>query len=315
MKILIGYDGSRAAKAAVLDLRRAGLPSVAEVFMVSTVPPLLPLDMLAPESDTSPLYRKAYEEARMDVQRAEAKALEETGKEARALERNFPAWKITVESCLGKPAETLLQRAKKWKPDLIVLGSRGWNPLGKLLLGSVAEKVLVHAPGGVRIGKGKNAGKSAGKSRPIRLLIAFDGSRDAEGAVDLVVARAWPKGTEAKLVAAADLHMRLDEYLRPASKKTRGKEFIASPWPWIEGRLEEEVKKLNAAGLKASSKVLRSEARHALLSEARSFRADCIFLGSRGLSGWERFLLGSVSTAVAAHAPCSVEIVKNRRKG
>jgi len=41
--------------------------------------------------------------------------------------------------------------------------------------------------------------------------------------------------------------------------------------------------------------------------------ADCIFLGARGVRGVERFLLGSVSTAVAMNAHCSVEIVHLRR--
>jgi len=40
--------------------------------------------------------------------------------------------------------------------------------------------------------------------------------------------------------------------------------------------------------------------------------ADCIFVGARGVRGLERFLSGSVSSAVAMNAPCSVEIVHRR---
>ena len=52
-----------------------------------------------------------------------------------------------------------------------------------------------------------------------------------------------------------------------------------------------------------------ADPRKALLDEAKKMSADCIFAGSRGLSGLKRFLVGSVSTAVAAHAPCSVEAI------
>ena len=45
-------------------------------------------------------------------------------------------------------------------------------------------------------------------------------------------------------------------------------------------------------------------------AEAEKWGADCIFVGARGLNGLERLLLGSVSTAVASYAHCSVEVVR-----
>ncbi|MEW6736845.1 MAG: universal stress protein [Acidobacteriota bacterium] len=47
-----------------------------------------------------------------------------------------------------------------------------------------------------------------------------------------------------------------------------------------------------------------------LLNEAEQLNADCIFIGARGLNRLRRFLLGSVSTAIASRAHCSVEIVR-----
>jgi nucleotide-binding universal stress UspA family protein len=46
-----------------------------------------------------------------------------------------------------------------------------------------------------------------------------------------------------------------------------------------------------------------------LIAEAESWGADCIFVGARGMGRIGRFLLGSVSSAVAARAHCSVEVV------
>ncbi|HEX5084219.1 MAG TPA: universal stress protein [Blastocatellia bacterium] len=49
-----------------------------------------------------------------------------------------------------------------------------------------------------------------------------------------------------------------------------------------------------------------------ILDESESWDADLIVLGSHGYGGWRRFLLGSVSHAVATHAHCSVEIVRKK---
>jgi nucleotide-binding universal stress UspA family protein len=51
-----------------------------------------------------------------------------------------------------------------------------------------------------------------------------------------------------------------------------------------------------------------------LIAEAESWGADCIFVGARGMDRIDRFLLGSVSSALAARAHCSVEIVRDRKE-
>jgi nucleotide-binding universal stress UspA family protein len=47
-----------------------------------------------------------------------------------------------------------------------------------------------------------------------------------------------------------------------------------------------------------------------IVEEAKRWGADLILIGSHGYGGVKRFMLGSVSQAVATHAPCSVEIVR-----
>ena len=58
--------------------------------------------------------------------------------------------------------------------------------------------------------------------------------------------------------------------------------------------------------------VKEGDPKRVLIEEAEQWGADCIFVGARGLRRLERFLLGSVSTAVAARAHCSVEVVHPR---
>jgi nucleotide-binding universal stress UspA family protein len=85
-------------------------------------------------------------------------------------------------------------------------------------------------------------------------------------------------------------------------------------WPWMEQILAKAAARLEKAGLATSTALLPGEPREILLQEARSFKASALFMGSRGLSGFRRLLLGSVSSALAAHAPCTVEIIRIKER-
>ena len=71
-------------------------------------------------------------------------------------------------------------------------------------------------------------------------------------------------------------------------------------------RTNEESRKLNL-----TTKVLSGSPKDLILEEAEAFGADLMVVGSHGHGMAERFLLSSVSQAVAVHANCSVEIVRS----
>ena len=58
--------------------------------------------------------------------------------------------------------------------------------------------------------------------------------------------------------------------------------------------------------------VVNGPSKKVILQEAEEYGADLIVVGSHGRGGLERFLLGSVSQAVALHAKCSVQIIRHR---
>ena len=78
--------------------------------------------------------------------------------------------------------------------------------------------------------------------------------------------------------------------------------------------LERAAVKLRGAvrstGLQVSTEVLNGSPKRVIVEEAEAWGADLIVVGSHGYHSWERMLLGSVSQSVAAHAECSVEIVR-----
>ncbi|WP_269532200.1 universal stress protein [Chitinimonas sp. BJYL2] len=78
--------------------------------------------------------------------------LRETGRKvlesARALlaENGVETETVLLEIWGGSTATTLIEAARDWPADIIVMGSHGWTGLDHLLLGSVAEGVIRHAP-------------------------------------------------------------------------------------------------------------------------------------------------------------------------
>jgi nucleotide-binding universal stress UspA family protein len=80
----------------------------------------------------------------------------------------------------------------------------------------------------------------------------------------------------------------------------------------LRDAVERAADRLERAGLTVSGTVVDGDPRRELNAEAERWYADCVFVGARGLRALDRFLLGSVSGAVLAHAHCAVEIVRNR---
>lgn len=308
MRILIGFDGSPASIAAVADLRKAGLPRQAMVRVVTACPAILPLESLAPGGQVPDGYAAAYAQAVANHKANEAHALGQAKAGTRLVKSAFPGWKVEARMEPDSPAHALLDMAAAWKADLLVLGSRGWNEFGKLLFGSVADKVMNHAPCPVRLGRPGSAGKGAP-----HVLIAYDGSPFADAAVALVAGRTWPKGTKATVLAVSEIQLRFGE-ITAAITRDLGFGDASGPWPWMERRLAKVAKRLADAGLRAETSLVIGEIRHSLLRNAKLLKVDAIFMGSHGRTGLRRVMLGSVAAAVAAHAPCTVEVIHAKPK-
>lgn len=285
MKILIGYNGSQIAEAALDDLRQAGLPDEAEVIILTVAEVLLP-----PEST---------EEAGIFASRAQEH-----------LRKEFPFWKITTEITHGSPAQEILAKADDFKPDLIVVGEECRSlSEGNTLLRRTSRKVLDEAQCSVHIARGKiNA-----EQKPSRIIIGFDGSDGAWKAVEEVTSRSWKPGSEVHLVIVSDsaVPSSIGRFVTPVSNSFSETKIVRQQ---MEKLAEAPLQKLKNAGLSATLSVGAGNPREVLLELAQRWNADLIFVGPNSLSSlFERHLLGSVSASVAARAPCSVEVVRKTR--
>lgn len=308
MRLLIGFDGSPGAIAAVEDLKNAGLPDHLHALVVTVVDAMLPPEGSGERETPLPAsiaasFKKSENEARRQIE--DARALAEQC--AQSLRTEFPNWTIETTAFADSPAWGIISKSREWKADLIVVGALGISSPARLILGSVSQRVVTDAPCSVRVVHGTPKSRSH-----VRILIGVDGSSHADRAIDEVGRRQWPKGSEARIVTVADSNMVASHFHSDSALRRWITEGDADEHVWVGRLIEEAAKKLRDRGLTVTHLQSDKNPKNVLLEESENWKADCVFVGARGLSGLKHFLIGSVSAAVAARAHCTVEVVRDR---
>jgi nucleotide-binding universal stress UspA family protein len=159
----------------------------------------------------------------------------------------------------------------------------------------------------VRIARGRVEEPDA----PVRIVIGIDGSPASETAVRAVASRSWPPKSEVLVVAVSDpLTPTLIGRVIPMVGRAVDESNRADS-AWLHQILSNAEQELQTTDLKVSKELREGEPKRVLVDVAEEWRADSIFMGSVGFSNrLERFVLGSVSAAVAARAHCSVEVTR-----
>jgi nucleotide-binding universal stress UspA family protein len=294
MKVLVGIDSSSASKDVVNEAAQRPWPS-GTVFRILNVVDLIGVARIPA------LFQDAKRNAQSLV-KAATDQFTLAGREA------------TTEVLAGFPRKAVVESAKEWGADFILVGSHGQSAFKRFLLGSVAQAVLRTAPCSIEIVR-RRAEEPYTGGRAMKILLATDGSTCSTVAVKSVGARPWPAGSEIKVVSVAELLVPED----PLAAST-----LASVYPpsLLEEQMQEAgerareaagsaVEILKAAGLNATrcEKAPVGDPRIVLLDEAKNWQADLMVVGSHGWRGVDRLLMGSVSESVALHAPCSVEVI------
>jgi nucleotide-binding universal stress UspA family protein len=284
MKLLVAYDGTPGAEAALADLHRAGLPSALDAIVLSVVDVMLPPGF---DKDPAPGLTPGMRAARAEAMRVYEGARATAERGAERLRAEFPEWTVQAEAAADSPAWALIKRADAWGADLIVIGSRGASTLERLTLGSVSQQILAEARCSVRVARQSSRRPDA----PVCVVVGVDGSPGAQAALQAVAWRHWPVGSEARLVTIVDARLAVSDVA-------------------VQNLSEEAAQNLIAAGLKVSTLTTEGDPKSVLLDEAETAQADAVFVGASGLTRMSYFLLGTVASAVAARARCSVEVVR-----
>jgi len=193
----------------------------------------------------------------------------------------------------GNVAETILQTATEEQCDLIVLGSRGLSGFKRLMLGSISNAVAAKAQCPVLVIKRPPPDVLFWR----RVLVATGGSPWSDAAVDHALELARMQQLEVCLLYVERRRPRRTDSL--SSLTSDGKSILAL----AEARAA-------VAGVSYETKLAYGDVATTILQAATEQQCDVVVLGSRGLTGFKRLMLGSISNAVAATAPVPVLIVK-----
>jgi len=310
MKLLVAYDGSKCAEAAIDDLARSGLPQDCETTVVSIAEVWLP----PPDGDVDtgitldPEIREIIDRHVSENQSVlkEANTLANIAKDR--IKAMFPGWSVRSQATYGSPAFEILSLSNQLRVDLIVVGSHGRSLMSRLFLGSVSQKVLTEARCSVRVARGSIQVDPG----PERILVGFDGSAGSEAAVASIASRKWNQASEVRLVTVADqsITSAIGHFMSPVKTVYDGTTTVENRR--VGKRVGASLKKLQATGLTVMSTVMNGDPKQILIEEAAHWGADCVFVGANASAGgFGRFLIGSTAAAVAARAHCSVEVSRS----
>lgn len=293
MKILCAVDGSKHSRWALEALQRWSFPQGSSLVLVHVL-------------DTTKLrVPKGLGEAARGAMKRAASFAKEIGQDMlKRMETKLLArWKAVERRIVrGHPAETIVRAAARQKADLIVMGSRGQTDIRAFLLGSVSRRVVMHAGCPVLLIK---------KSVPMlrRIVVGMDGSKDARAALDFFFQMPVPPAAHFTVMSVIPplpietmpMQLTLAEFLEqlrvPLLKKAQA---VA----------KESVERLQRAGFSAKPVVVHGNPSHEIVKVAEGEHADLVVVGSRGLTGTSRFLLGSVSDGVIKYASCAVLVFR-----
>jgi nucleotide-binding universal stress UspA family protein len=152
---------------------------------------------------------------------------------------------------------------------------------------------------------------------PTKVVLAIDGSEEASRAAEAAVELCEKTGSELHVV-----HVGEDFYLTAVTDLDMvAQTWVAQKYAESEANFEQiarevldaEVEKVEAAGgtvAQAHLRVGRADAE--IVDLAEEIKAGLVVLGSRGLGGVKRALMGSVSYSVVRHAHCPVLVVRRQ---
>jgi nucleotide-binding universal stress UspA family protein len=208
---------------------------------------------------------------------------------------------------MGGVAEEILNLAEDLGAGLIVVGSRGHSTISRLLMGSVSDSVVRHAHCSVLVVRGDGDGEEDHAHPPGKILLAFDGSKESSEAARTAAEIADATGSELHVVYVLQPE-RYEPHLGPELWEgweeglERAKRHARS---WVE----KAGKRIRGEGAVEAHLAL-GKAAEEILGLAEELGVGLIVVGSRGLGGIRRSLIGSGSDSVVRHAHCPVLVVR-----
>ncbi len=279
INILVPLDGSNLAEAALPVAERLAKALNAKITIIHVIEHKAPQEVHGERHLTSPDDASQY----LDHL---AKAISSKG--------------IRVEQHVhtnevDDVAQSIVEHAGEYTPDLIVLCSHGWGGLRDLLVGNIAQQVIAHGTTPVLLVH-PQAGKPA-EFKCMDILVPMDAK--SEHSHGLVVAADLARACGASLTLMMVVptlgtlggHQAATGRLLPAAMSA----LLDFNEQEAEVYLENKAKAITGYGIPISYRVLRGDPAPMIVEFANQMQADLIVVGTHGKSGTGAFWAGSVA--------------------
>ncbi|WP_157560527.1 universal stress protein [Hydrogenivirga sp. 128-5-R1-1] len=291
MKILVPVDFSDITNVVLRVVKRIAEAHGGEVVLFHAVSPAVYIPY--PESLTVDVIDVRILQ---EIEESKKKEAEEKLKGFTDFLKPVPSMVIVD---IGDPRDLILEAEEKESPDLLVIGSHKKGLVEKILIGSTAEKVVKHSKKPVLVIKGSEPTFSK------KVLIAYDFSKTAEKTVDFALKFLKPFKLKVEI-----LH--IDEPIDIPVVEKIGEALYEKYRSEKRNYVEKLKERFSSEGFEVSTSFVSarnpSEAIVTFVKENPDI--ELLMMGSRGLSGLKRILLGSTSTEVFRKVDIPILIYK-----
>ena len=279
MKIILAVDGSKNSEWAVDFLLKIPLAEMPQIKVLHVVPLR---KHITPFLDS--VYHKLFKDAmQAKIDKDILSAEKQNTRIVEILKSRWGDVEPIIEK--GHVSDKIIGKAKEEKADLIILGSRGISKTKSFFLGGVSQKVVTYAPCSVLVVKKKIRNFK-------KILIATDGSGYSNAAVTFLKSHFLTKEVSATLLNVWDNPVTLPQF----AYETIGKKHL---------------QEMHKVAFMANALCVEGDPSEMINDTAQRRKVNLVIVGSKGLTGNKRFLLGSVARKVITYNNSSVLVVKS----
>ena len=150
----------------------------------------------------------------------------------------------------------------------------------------------------------------------MKILLATDGTKHSDSAVETIKNFQFSETDEIKIVSVVDmaLPLAIDIYAGYVPTTSEIETTARENAEKVLETTSQKIREIVSADVFISTEILFGSPDSRIVETAEKIGADLIIVGSHGYNRWERLLLGSVSDSVVHHAPCSVLVVRTPKQ-
>jgi len=290
---VIPLDGSALAEAVIPHIRRLAAPTQAKLVLVSNIElPVYPArDIGGVGVPSAPLGGDGYMYSYLRRKRAELRAL---------------GYTVTNQVVKGDTADSIVDIADEAEADCIAMTTHGRSGVVRMMLGSVAQRVVRRARRPVFLVR--TTMPVVSETLLQRILVPLDGSALAEEG--LAQARRLAMQTGAALLLVRVMRpldeTERDEFFASADERATSSDRLTL----AQHYLDDLSRQLTEQKIQCDAQVLIGQPAQAILDLVPVAEIDCIAMSTHGRSGFTRLRYGSVAEAVLHGAPCPLLLVR-----